>query len=148
MQTFTRAGTTARLLALLFSLSVFFCAPQLQAADEDAEGDFWEKYDDIADWVSLRLKLTPEQEKSVLPILSGNFERRLELLKKYGFSPSKRPKLSRVQKEEIDARMIGIGADTRARLVPILDEKQLAELKKIQEEFHLDFRRRLFKDKL
>ena len=148
MRLFTRPGHIARLMAFLFSMSVLFCAVQLQAEDEELSGDFWEKYDDIADWVSLRLKLTPEQEKSVLPILSGNFERRLELLKKYGFSPSKRPKLSRVQKEEIDARMIGIGADTRARLVPILNEKQLEELKKIQHEFHMDFRRRLFGDKL
>lgn len=148
MQTFTRPANIARLMAFLFSLSVLFCVPQLQAADEDVESDFWEKYDDITDWVTLRLELTPEQEKSVLPILSGNFERRLGLLEQYGFSATEYPELNRVQKEEIDAKMIAIGADTRAKLVPILNAEQLEELKKIQEEFHLDFRHRLFKDKL
>ncbi|WP_323845364.1 hypothetical protein [Microbulbifer magnicolonia] len=149
MKVFARPGNIARFMAFLFLISVLFCALQLSAADEDTGDDFWEKYDDITDWVTLRLKLTPEQEESVLPTISQGFERRLELLERYGFSPNKkRPKLSRVQKEEIDAKMLAIGADTRARLVPILNEKQLEELKKIQREFHRDFRHRLFRDKL
>ena len=143
MQALTHPGTMARFLAILFATSLMFCALQLQADEEGLGDDFWEKYDDIADWVTLRLKLTPEQEKTVLPILEKNFQKQKAMLKQYGFLSGSVPKLTRKQKEEIDAKMIAIRADTRAQLVSILNEKQLKEVKKIQREYHEEFRRRL-----
>lgn len=101
---------------------------QLQADDEGLGEDFWEKYDDIADWLTLRLKLTPEQEEAALPILDENFGKKKAMLKKYGFPSDNLPELSRKQKEEIDAQMIAIRAQTRAQLVSVLDEKQLARI--------------------
>lgn len=39
--------------------------------------------------------------------------------------------------------MIAIRAETRAKLVPLLNADQLKELKKVQKEFHRKFRKRL-----
>ncbi|QKX15978.1 hypothetical protein [Microbulbifer sp. YPW1] len=105
--------------------------------------DFWEKYDDITDWVSLRLKLTPEQEEKALPLMEKNFELQLNILEDYGFARGKMPKLTREQKEELDAKIIAVRAATRVEMVKILNAEQLEELKKIQQEYHEEFRRRL-----
>ncbi|WP_250459009.1 hypothetical protein [Microbulbifer litoralis] len=143
MQVFTHPGTFARLFPVLLAVSLLFCAMQLRADDEGLGENFWEKYDDIADWLTLRLKLTPEQENSALPILEQNFEKKKAMLKEYGFLSGDIPTLDQKQKEEIDAKMIAIRAETRAQLVSVLDERQLEELKKVQREYHEEFRRRL-----
>ncbi|WP_193161593.1 hypothetical protein [Microbulbifer hainanensis] len=143
MQSLDRPTTGGRYLVLLLAISLLFSALQLRAGDEGLGDDFWEKYDDIADWITLRLKLTPEQERVALPILQEDFEKKKEMLKSYGFLSGSKPKLSTKQKEEIDAKMIAIRAETRAKLVDLLDATQLAELKKIQREYHEEFRRRL-----
>lgn len=111
--------------------------------EEGLGEDFWEKYDDIADWVTLRLELTPEQEEKVLPILEQDFQRKKEMLKSYGFLSGDKPHLSEQEVEEIDAKMIAIRAETRAKLVPLLAPDQLKSLKEIQREYHQDFRERL-----
>lgn len=130
--------------AALCALLLFSIVSTGNAAEsEGLSDDFWEKYADINDWLSLRLKLTPEQEDKVLPILEKNFERKITVLKEYGFQPGKRPDLSDQQKEEIDAKFIAIRAATRAELVKILNPEQLAELKKVQQEFHEGFRKKL-----
>lgn len=144
MQVLTHAGPSTRFMTFLFAISLMFCALQLQADDEALGEDFWEKYDDIADWLTLRLKLTPEQEDQVLPILDKTFDTQLALLKEYGIKVGQEnPKLSVKQREELDAKMIAIRAETRAKLVPLLNADQLKEVKKIQEEFHEEFRKRL-----
>ncbi|WP_226663392.1 hypothetical protein [Microbulbifer aggregans] len=130
--------------AALCALLLFSIVSTGNAAEsEELSDDFWEKYADINDWVSLRLKLTPEQEDKAVPILEKNFERKIAVLKEYGFEPDKKPDLSEQQKEEIDAKFIAIRAATRAELVKILNPEQLAELKKIQQEFHEGFRKKL-----
>ncbi|MFV8781444.1 hypothetical protein ACNKU7_03375 [Microbulbifer sp. SA54] len=130
--------------AALCALLLFSIVTTGQAADsDDLSDDFWEKYADITDWVTLRLKLTPEQETKVLPLMEKSFELQLKILEDYGFSQGKMPKLTREQKEEIDAKIIAARAATRAEMVRILNEDQLAELKKIQQEFHESFRSKL-----
>ncbi|MBB5212450.1 hypothetical protein [Microbulbifer hydrolyticus] len=135
------------LSAALFALLLFTVVSTGKAVDTSGLGDdFWEKYDDITDWVSLRLKLTPEQEDQALPLIENNFEQQLSLLREYGFARGKMPKLTREQKEELDAKIIGVRAATRAEMVKILSAEQLEELKKIQQEYHDEFRRRLAKN--
>lgn len=145
MRALTHPGVASRLFACLFLASLLFCTLQLRADEKGLGDDFWEKYDDIADWVSLQLKLTPEQEKKVLPILEQSFQKRKTMLESYGFLSGEMPKLTQKQKEEIDAKMIAIRAETHVQLVDLLDTKQLEEAKKIQREYHEEFRRRLAK---
>ena len=114
-----------------------------QAADRGLSDDFWEKYADINDWVSIRLKLTPEQEAKAVPILQENFEKKLQVLQDFGFTDKEMPKLSQAQLEQIDAKFIAIRTETRAQLAAILNPDQLEELKKIQKEYHEEFRARL-----
>ncbi|MBY6190379.1 ribosome-recycling factor [Microbulbifer agarilyticus] len=134
------------LCAALVALLLFAVVNTGKAGDDDTLGpDFWEKYDDIADWTTLRLNLTPEQEDKVLPILERNFELQLTILKDYGFGKGKLPKLTREQREELDAKIIATRAATRVEMVKVLNKEQLEELKKMQTEFHQEFRKRLDK---
>ena len=133
--------------AALFALLLFTVVSTGRALDSDGLGaDFWEKYDDITDWVTLQLKLTPEQEDKVLPIMERSFELQLSILEDYGFAKGKMPKLTREQKEELDAKIIATRAATRVEMVKVLNTQQLEELKKIQQEFHDEFRKRLAKN--
>ncbi|WP_346837390.1 hypothetical protein [Microbulbifer sp. SAOS-129_SWC] len=143
MQALSSPAALGRLLAFVFCASLFFSTVQLQADEKGLGDDFWEKYDDIADWVSLRLQLTQEQEKKVLPILHENFEKKKAMLKSYGFLSGSLPELTHKQKEEIDAKMVEIRAETRIQLAELLSPQQIRELKKIQREYHEEFRRRL-----
>lgn len=132
------------LSAAICALLLFTLVSTGKAVDTSGLGDdFWEKYDDIADWVTLRLELTPEQEEKALPLMEKNFELQLLILKDYGFARGKMPKLTREQKEELDAKIISVRAATRTEMVRILNAEQLEELKKIQQEYHDEFRRRL-----
>ena len=132
------------LSAAIFALLLFTVISTGKAVETSGLGDdFWEKYDDIADWVTLRLKLTPEQEEKALPLMEKNFQLQLLILKDYGFARGKMPKLTREQKEELDAKIISVRAATRTEMVRILNAEQLEELKKIQQEYHDEFRRRL-----
>jgi len=143
MQALARPAVLGRLLTIVFSASLLFCTVQLRADDKGLGEDFWEKYDDITDWVSLRLKLTAEQEQKVMPIIEQNFEKKKAMLKSYGFLSGSTPELSRQQKEEIDAKMVEIRAETRVQLAELLSPQQIEELKKIQREYHDEFRKRL-----
>ncbi|SDZ99607.1 hypothetical protein [Microbulbifer marinus] len=140
MQVLTRPGNIARLMAILFSLSVLFCALQLNAEDKDLPDNFWKKYGDVTEWVSARLKLSPEQAEEALPILKTSFELKKLMLEDYGLKDGKMPPLTDEQKEELDAGMIAIRANTRGEMVKILNKEQLEELKKIQEEYHMAYR--------
>ena len=143
-----------RLVTLLL-MAVLLTAPistQLTAQENDSPStiddlgeDFWERYTDVADWLTLRLKLTPEQEAEVLPLLEKSFELKLLLLDDYGLKDGKMPKLTEQQKEELDAGMIAIRAAERGEMVRMLDKEQLEEWKKVQREFHQAFREWLAK---
>ncbi|WP_153039251.1 hypothetical protein [Microbulbifer sp. Q7] len=131
------------LSAAIFALLLVAAISTGKAAAGGLGDDFWEKYDDITDWITLRLKLTPEQEEKALPLMQKNFELKLAILEDYGFERGKMPKLTREQKEELDAKIVAVRAATRVEMVKILNAEQLEELKKIQQEYHDEFRRRL-----
>ncbi|WP_158681656.1 hypothetical protein [Microbulbifer pacificus] len=138
------SNLSAAILALLLSSLLTISSSHASDAKLGSMDDFWEKYDDIADWVTLRLKLTPEQEGKMLPLMEKNFELQMAVMKEYGIEPGKMvPKLTTEQKEEIDAKLIAVRASTRVEAVHILNEEQLEELKKIQKEFHQELRARL-----
>ncbi|WP_295799346.1 hypothetical protein [uncultured Microbulbifer sp.] len=130
------------------SFSAALCALLLYTFVSTGHGatsndDFWEKYADVSNWASIRLKLTPEQEAKALPILEKNFDRKLQVLEEFGFTDQKTPKLTEQQLEQIDAKFIAIRAETRAEMAAILNAEQLEELKKIQREYHEEFRARI-----
>ncbi|WP_043319097.1 hypothetical protein [Microbulbifer sp. HZ11] len=137
------SNLSAAILAILLSSILSFPS---HASDEKlgSMDDFWEKYDDIADWMTIRLKLTPEQEDKLLPLMEKNFELKMAVLKEYGIEPGKEiPELTREQKEELDAKLIAIRAATRVEAITVLNEQQLKELKAVQREYHEDFRSQL-----
>lgn len=84
--------------------------------------------------VSQRLQLTEAQRNDLEPILSKNFEDRMNILKSYGFSKDTRPKLSFRKKRALRRDMNDLRDRTEQAVSVILNEQQMDEFLKIQEE--------------
>ncbi|GMG87343.1 hypothetical protein [Biformimicrobium ophioploci] len=105
--------------------------------------DFWEKYADITDWMTLEMKLTPEQEKKVLPMLQDSFKSKVQVLKDYGFEVGKKPELSCEQILEIDEKILKVRVETVKKVKPELSEEQVQSYIDIVRGFHMDMKERL-----
>ncbi|MFA0810992.1 hypothetical protein [Microbulbifer epialgicus] len=123
------------LLVVVISLTLAFGSIPGAAQQQGANADFWEKYDDLTDWVTLRLKLTPEQEKVVLPIMQKSFAEKKAVLENYGLLSEPKPSLTPQQRGEIKAQLAVISARALKELRGTLNRKQLKEAARIQHEF-------------
>ena len=82
-----------------------------------------------------RLKLTPEQEGKVVPLLQENGRKKIEVLKFYGFGQGKdKHSLSFREKRELAGKMRDIQGDTDRKLQGTLNEQQMREYQAMQEE--------------
>ncbi|MDP5210560.1 hypothetical protein [Microbulbifer sp. 2205BS26-8] len=64
MRLIIRSSYSLCLLQVALALGLAFASLSVNAqGQQQANPDFWEKYDDLTDWVTLRLQLTPEQER-------------------------------------------------------------------------------------
>ncbi|WKD48880.1 hypothetical protein [Microbulbifer spongiae] len=132
------------LLQVALALGLAFASLSINAqGQQQANPDFWEKYDDLTDWVTLRLQLTPEQEKDVLPVMQRSFAKQKSLLQSYGLANSAKRNLTPKQRGEIGAQLAVISAQSYRELQGMLNEKQLREASKIQREFLRAFAARL-----
>ncbi|MFS1523104.1 hypothetical protein ACL7TT_03165 [Microbulbifer sp. 2304DJ12-6] len=132
------------LLQVTLFLGLAFTSLPVKAQEQpEVNPDFWEKYDDLTDWVTLRLQLTPEQEKVVLPVMQRSFAKQKSLLQSYGLANSTKPSLTPGQRGEIGAQLAVISARNYRELQGMLNEKQLREASKIQREFLRAFAARL-----
>ncbi|WP_444940791.1 hypothetical protein ACJJI3_20645 [Microbulbifer sp. ZKSA004] len=131
------------IMAVVISLSLAFGSTPASAQQQNANPDFWEKYDDITDWVTLRLQLTPGQEKTVLPIMQKSFAEKKAVLEKYGLLSGEKVALTPKQRGEIGAQFAAISLETHKELEGILNKEQLRKAQKIQQEFLSEFAARL-----
>ncbi|GAA5443436.1 hypothetical protein Misp06_01613 [Microbulbifer sp. NBRC 101763] len=143
MRLMIRSNHLPHLLVVVISLTLAFGSMPGSAQQQGANADFWEKYDDITDWVTLRLQLTPEQEKVVLPILQESFAEKKAVLEAYSLLSDKKIDLTPKQRGEIGAQMAAISAQTLKELKGKLNQKQLKEAGRIQHEFLREFANRL-----
>ncbi len=90
-----------------------------------------------------RLDLSPDQQAMLEPILLSGFEQRLEVLRSFGFSADVIPDLSFRQKLALRKEMNKLRKVTENDVAAVLDDTQLAEFKKIQEELRNQFKQRL-----
>ena len=90
-----------------------------------------------------RLNLTDTQKEQIQPILRDSLEKRMAVLKSYGFSEGTRPTLNFREKIALGKEMRAIRDDITRQVAGILDETQMAEFEKIQEERREQMRERL-----
>ncbi|MCO1333174.1 hypothetical protein MO867_02360 [Microbulbifer sp. OS29] len=131
------------LLVVVISLSLAFGSTPASAQQQSTSPDFWEKYDDITDWVTLRLQLTPGQEKTVLPIMQKSFAKKKAVLERYGLLSGTKIVLTPKQRGEIGAQLAAISLQARKELEGTLNKVQMREAQKIQQEFLSEFAARL-----
>ena len=84
--------------------------------------------------VSQRLQLTEAQRNDLEPILSKNFEDRMNILKSYGFSKETRPQLSFRKNRALRRDMNDLRDQTEQAVSVILNDQQMDEFLEIQEE--------------
>jgi outer membrane murein-binding lipoprotein Lpp len=77
-----------------------------------------------------RLKLTPDQEAKLRPIVMEGFSRRKAILLEYEGQT-----LSMADLREIESRMKPIGEESKAKLAEFFSAEQMAELEKVVDEF-------------
>ncbi|QFT56289.1 hypothetical protein [Microbulbifer sp. THAF38] len=143
MRLMIRSNHLPHLLVVVISLTLAFGSAPVSAQQQSTNPDFWEKYDDITDWVTLRLQLTPGQEKIVLPIMQKSLVEKKAVLERYGVLNNPKLTLTPKQRGEIGAQLATITGQTNKQLEGILKQQQMKELGKIQHEFLMELAARL-----
>lgn len=111
-------------------------APKRQLTDEQRA-----QIEQRMDEIRTRLELTPDQEARLQPILRASFEKRMELLKESGLTENgQRP--DRQQMRALRDEMTRLRKDTEAQVDTVLDERQMAEFREIQDEMREQLRER------
>lgn len=93
--------------------------------------------------IRARLNLSEEQRVRLEPVLRRSFEQRAEVLQRYGVSRDRTERLgfrkARALKSDLDA----VRQSSEAEIAAILDERQMIEYRKIQEEMREELRARV-----
>ncbi|MCG8672825.1 MAG: hypothetical protein MI867_25735 [Pseudomonadales bacterium] len=114
-----------------------------EAADRNLSDEQIEQIEARLEETRTRLNLTPEQQEALEPILRESLEKRLTVLQSHGFSQGNRPSLNFREKIALGKEMKAIRDETATKVSGILNEEQMAEFEKIQEERREQFRERL-----
>lgn len=86
-----------------------------------------------------RLKLTPEQEEQVKPIVMDEFQQLKAVRDKYAGDTNRRSRLKMARE------MRDVQSDTENKLAKVLNKDQMAELKKMREQWRAQARDRMNK---
>lgn len=84
-----------------------------------------------------RLKLTPEQEEQMKPIVMEEIRQLKAVRDKYAGDPNRRSRMKMARE------MRGIQSDTEGKIGKILSKEQMAEWKKMREEWRAQARERM-----
>ncbi|WP_129648135.1 hypothetical protein [Peristeroidobacter agariperforans] len=84
--------------------------------------------------VRTRLDLSAEQQAQLQPILRASFEKRLALLDAYGLNRDGGQRPSFQQMRALRGEMTELREATERQVAAVLDERQMAEFRKIQDE--------------
>ena len=101
---------------------------------------------DVYSLIKDRLNLTEEQSEKFEPIILYQWEKRMAVMKKHGISRESnlsKKKIGFRQLREIKKDMDKINKEIEKKLVKFLNNDQLVEYKKIQEENRIEMRARL-----
>ncbi len=106
---------------------------------EEQRAQMAERFEEI----QKRLDLSEAQRAELEPILRRNFEKRAEILKRYGVSKDNTGRLGFRKARALKSDLDEARAANDAEVARILDERQMAEYRKIQEEAREAFRKRM-----
>ena len=101
---------------------------------------------DVYSLIKDRLNLTEEQSEKFEPIILYQWEKRMAVMKKHGISSESnlsKKKIGFRQLREIKKDMDKINKEIEKKLIKVLNNDQLVEYKKIQEENRIEMRKRL-----
>ena len=101
---------------------------------------------DVYSLIKDRLNLTEEQSEKFEPIILYQWEKRMAVMKKHGISRESnlsKKKIGFRQLREIKKDMDKINKEIEKKLIKVLNNDQLLEYKKIQEENRIEMRARL-----
>ncbi len=101
---------------------------------------------DVYSLIKDRLNLTEEQSEKFEPIILYQWEKRMAVMKKHGISRESnlsKKKIGFRQLREIKKDMDKINKEIEKKLIKVLNNDQLVEYKKIQEENRIEMRARL-----
>lgn len=135
--------TTMALVFLLILFGPFGRSDVAEAADRKLTDEQIAQIEERMAETRERLNLTDAQKEQLEPILRDSAEKRLVVLTSYGFSEGVRPTLTFREKIALGKEMRAIRDNTTSKVAGILDDKQMAEFEKIQEERRAEFRERL-----
>lgn len=91
----------------------------------------------------VRLNVTEEQASLLSPVLADSFQKRAAILQSYGFSEGTTPNLNVRQKLSLRKEMQAQTEATTAQVAEILNDQQMAEFERIQDEAREAFKARL-----
>ncbi|TNE63834.1 MAG: hypothetical protein EP335_08510 [Alphaproteobacteria bacterium] len=126
--TFFKTALMAAFLVVAGAMAVQ--ADDGRKVDEDRLAEFMERMEEAR----ARLKLSPEQETQIQPIMQASREKRLAILEKHGFSGGAKPALSLRDKIALAKEMKAVREDTEKSLSQYLSDAQMKEYRKIQDE--------------
>ena len=131
------AGLAAALIAAAAAV------PSAEAQERRLTDDQRAQLEQYLEQVRARLNLSEEQRAQIEPALRRSFEERAEILQRYGVGrdESQRPgfREARAMKSDLEEAR----KNNDAEVEKILDDRQMAEYRKIQEEMREQIRQRM-----
>jgi hypothetical protein len=134
----TRTRSVAALL-----VAALMSTASTQARDQQLSEEQRAQIEQRLGEIRARLELTPEQADLLQPILKESFEKRLALLDEHGVSREGGQRPNRRQLRALRDDLKKLRAETDARVDAVLDDRQMAEFEKIQEEMRDQMRERV-----
>lgn len=127
--------TMNAVMAAAITLSTMTLVPgTVQAQNRTISESSQQQLDQRLADVSVRLNLTDSQRGKVKPILRASMQKQMDILKRYGISPSEKPKLGVDQILSLRNELASHRNDTNSKLVGILDKSQMQAFQNIQAE--------------
>lgn len=121
-------------IALTSTFGLLILAFPAYGQDHSPSATQIQQIEQHVEYVRQRLQLTEVQRTDLEPILSKNFEDRMNILKSYGFSKDTHPKLSLRKKLALRSDMNELRDQTEQAVSVILNDQQMDEFLEIQEE--------------
>ena len=137
-----RFDFTPRVLAALGFLFIAVAPQAADAGEPQLSSEQQARLDARLDEIRARLDLSDEQRARLEPLLRKDLERRVEVLRKHGMGREADARPSARQMRAARQDLKSAREQTEAEMKEILDERQLDEYRKFQQEARDEMRER------
>lgn len=133
------AGAALALAAIAAAAAITSAEAQERKLTEEQRAQLEQQVEEIR----ARLNLTEDQRNRLEPVLRRNFEQRAEVLQRYGVSKDRSERLGFRKARALKSELEDLRTENDAEIATILDDRQMTEYRKIQEEMREEFRERM-----